>query len=730
MKGFKNNYSELQLILNECTPQIVSIQETHCPLNSHLIVPKNFSPYFTNNPQNQTAKQGVGILIKNNIPHKQIHIQSNIQVVAIEISLNIKFTLISLYIPPCLNFDIHDLLNIFRNTTGRLIVLGDFNSWNTLWGSPVNNRRGNIVENALTQSDLCILNDGRPTHFSTHGTFSHIDLSCCSPSLFPIISWNISDDLYNSDHYPILLTLNLTRNNNNKEKIIPKFVLKHANWNQFSEIVDKELKSTPASISCNKEAAIIKKSIRKAANIAIPQTTCHTNFKVPWWNKYLGHLRRQKMKAWHTFRRSPTQENLVTYKKQNAIFRKEMRKQKIESFREFTAQINPDTPIGELWNKVNRLSNRTTTKRIIAINSNNGIITDSNEIANYFVSEWAAYSSHQNFSPQYNTLHSNIDSITVSSTQNFSALQIEDHILFPEFDSCLKRLKGTTPGSDRISYQMIKALSFTSKSRLLSLYNNILDTSIIPHDWKTATLIPIPKNNTDKNTIKGYRPISLISCLSKVLERIVANRIIWFTEKNHLIAKNQVAFKPKRGCADALLFIDYYTTTTLSRQNHATILSIDFERAFDRVGSHIILSRLKNWGIGPKIFNFVKSFLKNRQIKTRINHTYSDICRLENGIPQGSPLSVILFTIAFNDISEIIHRNSYVEHVLYADDLYILCNQTDNDLTIRNLRITLQKILDWTETSGAKISFEKTKSFHICKKRKCNFKEKDLRINN
>lgn len=174
MKGFVNNFDELSILINEHSPCFISIQETHC---AHLFtprIPKLYTGYFYNFPSNVTAKQGIGVLIKNNIPHKQIIINSNILTL-----LPLKFTVVSIYILPDQVFSITDLENILNQIPTPVLIIGDVNSWSVLWGSPATSSRGAILEKFLLDSDLMVLNDGSPTHFSTDKTLTHMELTCC-----------------------------------------------------------------------------------------------------------------------------------------------------------------------------------------------------------------------------------------------------------------------------------------------------------------------------------------------------------------------------------------------------------------------------------------------------------------------------------------------------------------------------------------------------------------------
>lgn len=243
----------------------------------------------------------------------------------------------------------------------------------------------------------------------------------------------------------------------------------------------------------------------------------------------------------------------------------------------------------------------------------------------------------------------------------------------------------------------------------------------------------MPKPNKLNNRINGYRPISLIPCSSKILEKIVAKRLLWFLESKNLISSNQVAFKANKGCEDALLHLDFYITKALSSRNHVTILSLDFEKAFDRIGIHQILNKITSWGIGPKIFNYIKSFLTNRKICVKTNNCFSNYYPLHNGIPQGSPLSVVLFLIAFDEVSNIISKHPQLDHCIYADDVYILCKHNSLIEQQNLFSNALTDILSWCNTSGAKLSVDKCKTLHVCRKTSCkqiNFKFNNINIVN
>jgi len=194
---------------------------------------------------------------------------------------------------------------------------------------------------------------------------------------------------------------------------------------------------------------------------------------------------------------------------------------------------------------------------------------------------------------------------------------------------------------------MIKNSSPSIKNRILSHFNHIFN-HYISQSYKTSLIIPILKPQKDKTDISSYRPISLNCCLSKTMDKIIANRLWWFLNNDKLLHPHQFGFKKGKSTSDNLLYADHIITKSLNTRKHTSLISLDFARAFDRVGTHSIIDQLIKWKCGHKIINYIINFTKNRKITVRIGTHYSNIHPLEIGIPQGSPISVVLFLIAFN----------------------------------------------------------------------------------
>ncbi|XP_049316160.1 RNA-directed DNA polymerase from mobile element jockey isoform X1 [Bactrocera dorsalis] len=721
LKGLFNNYPDLNILINEFSPHVIALQETHLPTNKTAYTPHKYIGYFHNLPQNKSAKQGIALFIKKHIKHKRIPVFSNISAIAIEINIGFKFSIVTCYIPPNQKFTAGELIGVINAAPAPTIIIGDFNAWSPLWGSTFSNGRGQIMEDVILSKNLFVLNDRSPTHFSSHKTFTHIDIALCSASIAHKLCSYTLEDLHNSDHFPIITSLITPMQYIIKPR--SKFLTDKADWLKYCSLLNTSTSAEIISENINAEASKIKRIIRSAAHISIPQaSTKKFSAKLPYWSNLLTALRNTKQALWSKFKQSVTTENLIRYKKANSNFRRELKSAKRIALEKLTANIKPTSSSKKIWNDIKSLSGEHKQNKIDFIQSPVGPIYDPQHIAENFAQTWSNNSKNFNFHPNFITLSNQIISQTYHNPSPcFEATLIESPITLEEFDSTISKMSGKTPGSDKISYPLLKNLPYSLKIRLITLYNNILKQGIVPQEWKKATIIPIPKPNKSSASISDFRPISLIPCIAKVLEKIISKRLMWFLKQKGLISPNQFGFQSGLGVIDPLLYFEHHAATTISTKNHLSVLSLDFEKAFDRIGAHTVLQELKKWDIGDKTYNFIKSFLSNRKITVSVNNQNSNIYPLHNGIPQGSPLSTTLFIIAFNQLSNLITSYRCVDHIIYADDVLIfsaLKNLNQVKIIFSNI---LTEIAEWSKTSGTKVSASKSATFHVCRKRKCTF---------
>lgn len=177
--GCLTHFNELKMLITEYLPFSICLQETHFkPAESFTL--RGYNIFRKDVEPNLRARGGVAIFIQNHLPTRNVPIQSNLQVVAVEIDYPIKMTIANIYLP---NFDwsVEDLKNITAQLQTPYLILGDFNAHNPLWGSDNLDRRGRLIEQFLDDENLILLNTGEGTYLNSRSNnFSSIDLTICS----------------------------------------------------------------------------------------------------------------------------------------------------------------------------------------------------------------------------------------------------------------------------------------------------------------------------------------------------------------------------------------------------------------------------------------------------------------------------------------------------------------------------------------------------------------------
>jgi ribonuclease HI len=274
-----------------------------------------------------------------------------------------------------------------------------------------------------------------------------------------------------------------------------------------------------------------------------------------------------------------------------------------------------------------------------------------------------------------------------------------------ELESALVKIKSRSTGPDNIHNEMLANLSNNNKRSLLLLFNSLYQLSFVPEDWKKAIVIPLPKPNKPSDVVSSYRPISLTSCLCKLFERIITNRISWYVESKNLICPNQAGFRKRRCTTDHLVQLDLDIKRSFKEKQSTVAVFLDIEKAYDSVWITGLLYKLSKIGIHGSCLAWLSNFLQNRSICIRLGSHSSAFKLLKNGVPQGAVISPLLFNIMLFDFP-LPSINSKL--LLFADDVTIYSKvkrPIDAEVTLQPY---LDKVAKWGKKWKLKFSAAKS----------------------
>uniref|UniRef100_A0A3Q3BK07 ribonuclease H n=1 Tax=Kryptolebias marmoratus TaxID=37003 RepID=A0A3Q3BK07_KRYMA len=262
---------------------------------------------------------------------------------------------------------------------------------------------------------------------------------------------------------------------------------------------------------------------------------------------------------------------------------------------------------------------------------------------------------------------------------------------------------------------MFRQIPEVTLKLILQLFNKIWNEGLIPNSWKRAIILPFNKPGKDPTSPNNYRPIALTSHLSKWMEKIIVSRLGYILEHKKLINGCQYGFRTGRSTMDALIRVCNDIEKALKMKEIMIIVFFDIEKAYDSLWKEGLLIKIKQMGISGKMFNWVADFLLDRKIKVKIGNDYSKEFNVENGIPQGSAISPILFNIMINDIFS--DTDKCINSALYADDGAIWMRGKNVKYVVEKIKKAIKKVEKWSYEWGFKLSASKSCFMVVTNKR-------------
>ena len=629
---------------------------------------------------------GIALLVKNHItiiPQPEI-CTSNCDFLFTKLKIkNNIIPILLVYRPPnnCHTTFALEFTNfIHEHNYDNLVILGDFNFHYDSYKLHHQDFKRLCNELNLTQH----------VNFATH-THGHI--------LDLILTYNHSNILIHkptrstllTDHYAINSQLNIL-NSSPRQTLLTYRCIRKINIDEFSSDFISMINKTQITVlNLN---TILKQLLNQHAPLKTNYLTIHN--ETPWFNSKLNNLKVLFRKSCRLFTKSPSHSNLIDLRKNRYIYRNELKSTKTDYF----------------TNKINDCSHDY--KRLYSI-TKTLLGNNKNSTLPHFPDDQLCKKFAEYFKDKINTICNRLSCTfdpLYNAPQILPCTSTLTHFTVPTNTAIYNYIVTARCSSphDPIPLYLIKKLAST----LTFTYKNIIDDSLltgtIPNLLKNAIITPIiKKTNLDSSEFSNYRPISQLPLLTKILEKTVYTQLSHYLTENMLLDIRQNAFRKLHSTETTVLslFDDLYNS--LDTGQPIQLILLDLSSAFDTLRHDILLERLRNIGIQDVTMEWFSNFIKDRNYSIKIRNNYSKSYTIDHGVPQGSILSPILFSIYLIPLQTIMKRYPSITYNLYADDIELHATITNST----QLQDCLNELQNWLTNNNLLLNHNKTELLNI-----------------
>lgn len=692
---------------------------------------KDYKTYRLDRPSiNNVSHGGVAICINKRIKHKLLpHLNlSVIEAIGISIDTNRgPLVIYSVYFPNTNYSDV--VFDSFRCDIKKLtadrnsfFICGDFNSKHPHWNCRIANKPGKILFDEMNYNHYIIDHPPTPTYFSYLGNPTTIDI---------ILTNNLNNysqpcahQELSSDHIPVTFEIYLVEPTTVQENLILRY--DKTDWVAFKDYLNTKIQ---LDVYCNPENLNSKEKIDaaislftnlllEAQDLAVPkepQKVSENDLDFPVHLKDLIQLRNLKRRQWQRTRLMEIRADLVEL---NKLVQNEIQLLRNAKWDSHLAHISSLKNNQKLW-KISKIL-RKKSKSIPTLRKE----VDGQSYSSYVITdEGKAEHLAENFSSVFkscpNTSDAETNSLVRDSLMDIENLKVEDFLRTKpnEVSSLISKLKSKkSPGYDLINNKILKQIPKKAKVMLTYIFNACLKNSYFPDCWKNAKVIAIHKPGKNPYSSGSYRPISLLSALGKLLEKIILKRI-----QNHLAVEDilpevQFGFRSGHSTNHQLSRVTSYIKQNLENRRSTGMVLFDIEKAFDCVWHNGLLHKMKQLNFSNYLLKITLSFLMDRSFSVHVNGKQSLDKPVPAGVPQGSVISPTLYSIFTYDLPEYVNVNN-VEISQFADDTAFYTSSQSPKVIIDSIETSLKKLGDYCKRWNTKLNAGKTKAIFFTRRR-------------
>ena len=695
-RSIVNKMQELKALAHVSQPDIIALTETwtHDQIsNAYLAIPDYYLVARCDRKDTQNGRGG-GILIyaRESLQSVETTHQSAFnQFVNIQVTIahNQILSLVVVYRSPNSSASNNEaLLEMLKSVRNPAVVLGDFNyptaNWTTLQGCATSQQLIDISLDMFWQQVVSM---------ATHQSGNILDLVFAEPGMVN----DVRDigRLGNSDHAVLIVETNhpFIRKGSSHER----FNHRRADYNKLRKLFKEcdwktELSSNDVEACWARFKVIYNNTVQQCIPI---DKADKKKKKPPWLTKDLLKLVRQKQKAWKQHRSSRSAETWDEVKKMTKLLKKRVQKAKLNFERKLAknAKQNPKAFYAYIGTK---RSNRT---GVGPLQDNAGNIISDDAAQAQMLNEYYGTVFEPEILPA--------PSPACNSPVAIDQIEINQIVVKDE----IRKLKRhSAPGPDGIENVVLIEACEEIALPLVLLFKKSLQYSSVPQDWRRANVTPVFKSG-NKKLVSNYRPISLTSTISKIMESLIRSSIRSHLLNNNLINSSQHGFLERKSCLTNLLHCMEEVTSILDEGLSADILYLDFSKAFDKVQHQRLINKLQCLGIGGSILAWIQAWLSDRKQRVVLNGKHSDTISVPCSVPQGSVLGPILFIIFINDIDLCV---KLIKALLlkFADDTKVIKRIEGNE-DCQSLQMVIDKLCLWANEWQLYFNVGKCKVLHV-----------------
>ena len=603
----------------------------------------------------------------------------------------------------------------------NILLVGDFNAHHAMWGGTgtTTSRGGQWLHDHVTQSNLCLINDGSFTHIPdrTDQRPSIIDLSFISSELLFDSDWEAIGDPLGSDHLPLKITISSLSTSIDKSEM--KYNYTKADWPAFvGKLETANYNDIDVNASIDDQYNCFRNIVIAAADAAIPkkQTRKETKYPPnPWWTLDCLEAVRIKRRAYKRYKRRQNNDTHSALKEARINCKRVIAKAKVAYWKKYlNDNVSHYSDAKILFKHVRKIRWRYCPAEKPLIQ--NGRKTNSDKEKSEVLADQFAKASRSEYLPKSSKTYRDKEDNKRRDPPNNPNCPLNKIFGLSEMKLCIKGILNNkkATGSDPISYRMIQHFPDRTLNVMLSIFNRCWQAGTVPAAWKQATVVAVPKAGKPPSNPSSYRPISLTPHLGKLYERMVKSRLEYHLQKNNIIPVLQAGFQQGRGCSDNAVKLSAHVKKALAKRRTTLAAFYDVHRAYDTVWHGRLLSKLADIGLTGNMFNFCKTFLTGRSFVVKIGNSVSASKNVDMGVPQGSIIAPTFFNVMLYDINKVKLKNA--EITLYADDLLLFSTEDYKNLKsdyvkkviMKRFQFNVNQLVQYMKDNGFSLAAEKT----------------------